>query len=60
MRDPGPHELIVVEGEIEVCRGCVNDLGYNVAWDQAHPAPLRPGPGAYWGNGLGPSGERLI
>lgn len=55
MRATGPHELIVVEGEIEVCRGCVNSLGYNVAWDQAHL-----GPGAYWGNGLGPSGERLI
>lgn len=29
------HRMIFVEGEIEVCAGCVNSLGYNVAWDQA-------------------------
>ena len=30
------HEKITVEGEIEVCSGCRNSLGYNVSWDQAH------------------------
>lgn len=29
------HEAIFVEGEIEVCSGCINSLGYNVSWDQA-------------------------
>lgn len=31
------HSMILVEGEIEVCDTCINSLGYNVAWDQAHP-----------------------
>lgn len=32
--DPNPaaHVKTVVDGEIEVCAGCVNVLGYNVAW----------------------------
>jgi hypothetical protein len=30
------HQKIIVEGEIEVCDTCINSLGYNIAWQQAH------------------------
>lgn len=51
-------KLIVAEGEIELCSGCLNSLGHNVAWDQAEefghdvrekpePSPRRGDAGDY-------------
>jgi hypothetical protein len=60
MNATGRHHRIIVEGEIEVCAGCRNSLGYNVAWDQTWHERRAPGAGLYWGDRLFPSGERLI
>lgn len=37
------HVPIIVEGEIEVCCQCVNELGYYVEWGQANEANHRVG-----------------
>lgn len=40
--DPAIHFKKIVEGEIEVCAGCINSLGYNVAWEFAEPDHIDP------------------
>lgn len=40
--DPTIHVKIIVDGEIEVCAGCVNSHGYNVAWEFAEPDHVDP------------------
>lgn len=34
---PPPHEMMIVDGEIEVCSACINSDGYPIAWELAHP-----------------------
>lgn len=36
-REPDDHQLSQHDG-VDVCRGCVNSLGYPIAWDIAHPS----------------------
>lgn len=40
--DPTIHFKTIVDGEIEVCAGCINSLGYNVAWEFAEPDHVDP------------------